>query len=272
MNTPTFRSTVAAVGAGFLIAAGTAVAVAQSGPAAPPAGSSAGVTTADAALTKSLSFSREEERMARDLYAVIAERYDGARPFSMITRSEQQHFDAIGTLLTRYGIADPSAGRAAGSYADATLQQLYDGWLATAKTSLRNAYQVGVELETRDVADLKEQIAAVSQADVDRVYENLLAASEHHLAAFTAAATGTTGTTGTGPGAGPGAGNGPGMGNRNGNGPGMGGGATSRGHSGNGPGMSNRGGNGMRGGLGPNQGAGNGRGTCPYAETSGSGS
>ena len=85
--------------------------------------------------------------MARDLYAALAKIHAGATPMSRITTSEQRHYDAIGTLLTRYGVADPSAGRVAGSYADAELQKLYDDWLARGKASLQAAYQVGIELE-----------------------------------------------------------------------------------------------------------------------------
>ena len=57
-----------------------------------------------------LQYNREEERLARDVYAALADRYDGAAPFSMITRSEQTHYDAIGVLLDRYGIERPGCG------------------------------------------------------------------------------------------------------------------------------------------------------------------
>ena len=57
-----------------------------------------------------LSFMREEERLARDLYQAFADKYDGARPFSMIVKAEQKHHDAVGTLMTRYDVADSSAG------------------------------------------------------------------------------------------------------------------------------------------------------------------
>ena len=69
-----------------------------------------------------LIFSREEERLARDLYQAFSDQYDGARPFSKIVASEQRHFDAVGRLLTQYGIDDPAAGATAGSFSDATLQ------------------------------------------------------------------------------------------------------------------------------------------------------
>ena len=148
--------------------------------------------TLDDQATKDLQFTREEERMARDLYAALAEKYDDALPFSRITNSEQRHYDAVGTLLDRYGVSDPSDGLKAGEYADATIQKLYDDWYAQGSVSLDAAYDVGIALEKRDIADLEKAVAAATQDDVKRVYEALLNGSEHHLAAFEAAAAGET--------------------------------------------------------------------------------
>lgn len=145
------------------------------------------VAAQSASVARTLQFNREEERLARDLYVALSRVHDGARPMSNITRSEQRHHDALGRLLTRYGISDPSAGRAPGSYAFPELQKLYDGWYARGKTSLKAAYQVGVELEKRDIDDLTK----ARDADVKRVYSNLLSGSENHLAAFQRAASGT---------------------------------------------------------------------------------
>lgn len=228
------RTTAAALGVAALLAGG---AVASQALATTPA-------EADSDVTSTLTFAREEERMARDLYAALAATYDGARPFSMVTRSEQQHFDAVGTLLERYDVTDPAAGKAAGTYADPAIQKLYDDWLAEGRASLQAAYQVGVELEKRDIADLEESIAADLPTDVDAVFGRLLQASQRHLAAYERAVDGDLGTgagtmgrwsdDGTAPG------RGPGMGGRGGNG--------------NGP-NAGQGMNGMNGG------------DCPYADT-----
>lgn len=166
-----------------------------------PAASPAALTADDAAA---LTVMRDEERMARDLYKAIANRYDQALPFANITTSEQRHFDAIGVLLDRYDLADPAAGKPAGTYANAEIQSLYDGWWKRAQTSLDEAYTVGVELETRDIADLKAFMADSEVAAVDRVLGHLLAGSENHLQAFTDARNGdvdrhAVGGTGTGP-------------------------------------------------------------------------
>lgn len=223
MNT-TRRTTVVALGVAGLLAAGLATASAQNPQDAARTSALASATVGDRALASTLTFNREEERMARDLYAAIADLYDGARPFSMITTSEQQHFEAVGRLLATYGIVDPAAGRAAGSYADPALQALYDGWLTKAKASLSAAYQAGVELEQRDIADLTKAMAASPQDDVDAVLGNLLKASGNHLNAFQNAASGATRT----------------MGNAQGRGFGMG-----NGHPGNAPGQSDKRGQGQ---------------------------
>ncbi len=139
-----------------------------------------------------LAFSRDEERMARDLYQLFANQYDQARPFSNIVRSEQQHFDMIGMMLQRYSLADPAKDKAAGTYQSPEIQKLYDAWAAQGKKSLAEAYKVGVALEKRDIGDLKELIGRTKAADVKQVYTNLLKASENHLAAFTAATEGKT--------------------------------------------------------------------------------
>ena len=172
------------LGAGL---AGTAVATAQT----PTATASSATAIADDTRTADLSFSRDEERMARDLYTLFGQTYDAAI-FDRIAASEQQHFDAVGTLLTGYAITDPAVGQPAGTYANADVQKLYDQWKAQGLTSVQDAYAVGVALEQTDIADLQGILARNSEADVQRVFTHLLAASQHHLNAFTSAVNGGT--------------------------------------------------------------------------------
>jgi hypothetical protein len=239
---------MAATGAVIVTAAGVggvAHAMSLAGEAA-TTGTTASVTAVDAALAKDLQFTREEERMARDLYAALAAKHGDAMPFSRITRSEQRHFDAVGNVLTRYGVSDPSAGKAAGTYAYAELQKLYDDWLAQGGTSLEDAYDVGVALEKRDIADLEALEAKTTEDAAKALFTSLREASEHHLAAFDAWAAGDVPGNGQmGPGNGPGNGQG-----RMGNGDGMG-------RMGNGDGVRR-----MGSGMGP----GSGTGDCPYVD------
>lgn len=168
MNTWQKRS-VAALTVALLGAGGWGVAAAQADPTAPAPAPTAATASADAALVRNLTFMREEERLARDLYAAFAQKYGADTAFARITTSEQRHFDAVGVLLTRYGIADPSAGRAAGSFADPGLQKLYDDLLAQGNESLQKAYEAGVAVEEEDIADLKAALRDTTAADATRV-------------------------------------------------------------------------------------------------------
>ena len=143
--------------------------------------------TADTTLSTNLTHMRDEERLARDIYTALATKYASAAPFVNIARSEQVYFDTMGLLLTRHGVADPSAGRNPGTYADPALQSLYDKLLASGSESLAKAYDVGVAVENLDIADLKTAISQTSQADVKAAFTNLTNRSANHLAAFTAA-------------------------------------------------------------------------------------
>jgi len=189
----------AAIGVGGLVLAGTAWTAVAVGPGgapgrqATPSATTTIASTLSEATASDLIFSRDEERMARDLYAAIAARYDGALPFANITNSEQRHFDAVGVLLERYGLDDPAVGMAAGRFKDAEVQALYDELWAKAQTSLEAAYQAGISVENRDIADVKTGLGDATQADVDRVFTNLLRGSEMHLSAFTDAANGVLG-------------------------------------------------------------------------------
>jgi len=180
----TRRSTTIAAGA--LAVLGAAALLAPAGPVTADTASAA-----TSALQRDLQLMRDEERMARDLYRVIAAKYDGLLPFSRITRAEQQHFTSVGTMLTRYRIADPARGKTAGRYRSAEIQRLYDGWKARAMTSKEEAFRVGIELEKRDIADLRRAIGQTTNGDVKFVYQRLLNGSQNHLRAFTAAQNGT---------------------------------------------------------------------------------
>lgn len=149
-----------------------------------------GVDTVTPAQQQDLRFTRDEERMARDLYKLFAGKYEAVPIFEAISRSEQRHFDAVGNVLVRYDVQDPSAGKAAGVFTDATIQKLYDGWKAQGLKSSDEALNAAIALEKRDIADLERLVAKDNPADVESLYTHLLAASKHHLSAFTAVAQG----------------------------------------------------------------------------------
>ena len=141
--------------------------------------------TLDSQEIADLLHMREEEKLARDVYLKMGEQY-GVPIFDNIAQSEQRHMDAVKGLLDKYGLEDPVGDNPVGVFEDTDLQTLYDALIARGETSLAEAYQVGVDIELLDISDLEIAIAATDNADIQRVYSNLLAGSQNHLAAFTA--------------------------------------------------------------------------------------
>jgi len=133
----------------------------------------------------SLIFMREEEKLARDVYTYLSGLYQ-IRIFSNIARSEQRHMDAIKALLDRYNIADPVGGNGPGVFTDSGILALYNQFIAEGSQSLIDALQVGVQIEEADIEDLQNGLLALDDnKDIKRVYQNLLRASQKHLASFT---------------------------------------------------------------------------------------
>jgi hypothetical protein len=206
MNTWKTRTIAAAAIMAGLGLGITAIATAAPQPNRPVASATTptSAATVDATVAAQLAYMREEERLAHDVYTEIYRLYPQATEFSRIANAEQRHYEAIGVLLTRYGLTDPSVGKSAGSYADPALTSLYATLMAQAKVSLTDAYRVGVAIEETDIADLKKALSANAPADVEAVYTNLEAGSDNHLAAFTALRDGKTVGVGTGVGMGSG--------------------------------------------------------------------
>lgn len=124
-----------------------------------------------------------EEKLARDVYLALGERFPSVRQFAQIARAEEQHLTSMRELLARYGIADPTAGLAAGVFADAPSNSLYRALLTEATTE-QAALDVGVRVEKADIADLERALDGLDAPDVELAYEHLLAGSQRHLNAF----------------------------------------------------------------------------------------
>jgi hypothetical protein len=141
-----------------------------------------------------LTFMREEEKVARDVYLTLYETW-GSQVFSNIARSEQSHIDAVKTLLDRYGIVDPAAGKDIAQFTDPNLQALYDELVELGQQSLADAFWVGALIEETDIQDLIEELETVEHSDIQRVYEQLKQGSENHLRAFVTTLERQTGET-----------------------------------------------------------------------------
>ncbi len=132
-----------------------------------------------------LVFMANEEKLAHDVYMAFAELYD-LPTFERIAMSEARHQVAVGTILGRYGIDDPTADLAQGELRDAGLQQLYTDLIAQGSTSLDEALAAAVQIEVADIADLEQRMVGLDETalDVFNMYSHLLTASGYHQAAF----------------------------------------------------------------------------------------
>jgi hypothetical protein len=130
-----------------------------------------------------LIFMAEEEKVARDVYSYLSEKYD-ARIFSNIVKSEQRHMDAVEGLLNSYELTVPSTMDEEGIFIDEKLQTMYDDLIAKGDLSLEDAYKVGVEIEETDITDLEELLSDELPTDIEKVYKNLLDGSYSHLRSF----------------------------------------------------------------------------------------
>lgn len=130
-----------------------------------------------------LAWVREEEKLARDVYAELGRTWN-VRVFSNIGAAEQQHMDEVKLLLDRYSLPDPVGQNPAGVFADARLKTLYDRLVAKGKASLVDALKVGAEIEDLDLSDLERERAATDNQDIGAIYQNLARGSRNHLRAF----------------------------------------------------------------------------------------
>ena len=135
-----------------------------------------------------LLFVREEEKLARDVYLTLNDRY-GQKVFENIaTKAEQQHMDVMGTLVARYNLVDPVTDNTVGVFTDPALLGLYQDLVMRGSTSLLAALNVGGFIEEYDINDLQEAIdeakAGSNPADIILAYENLMCGSRNHLRAF----------------------------------------------------------------------------------------
>lgn len=140
-------------------------------------------TTLTDAEVQGLLFMREEEKLARDVYLQLYERW-GTNTFGNIGDSEQTHTDAVNSLIDKYGLSDPAADKEVGEYENAILQQLHDDLIAQGDQSEIAALEVGGAIEEIDILDIEKYMAQTNNPDILLVYENLIKGSRNHLRSF----------------------------------------------------------------------------------------
>lgn len=149
-----------------------------------------------------LLFMREEEKMARDVYDELYEFYKESGVelliFARIASSEQNHMDAMLTLLIKYGLSDPAEGNTRGEFENQIFADLYQNLVsddinnepilnepeAGGKVGPLEALYVGAWIEERDMLDIMQAISNTKKSAIVRVYTNLLCGSRNHLRSF----------------------------------------------------------------------------------------
>ncbi len=140
------------------------------------AGAAANPTTE---IENMLKYTLEDEYLAKAEYETIIAEYGSIRPFANIVRAEATHIAALEPLFDAYNLELPTV--------DASKYTVLPG-------TLEESYKAGVEAEVKNIAMYEEFLKLDLPDDIEFVFENLMKASESHLAAFERAADGETGT------------------------------------------------------------------------------
>ena len=158
---------------------------------APRPGSSATLITQSADKTSELDdteihhllFIREEEKMARDVYRILYERWSNPI-FANIIESEQAHMDAVANLLVFYGQDDPVTSDETGEFNDEAIAKLYSDLVERGSQSESEALRVGAYIEEYDILDIWKAYDETDEERIQTVYQNLYEGSYNHLGAF----------------------------------------------------------------------------------------
>jgi hypothetical protein len=137
--------------------------------AVPLAGAKAALADKDLTLTDMLSYALQDERIARAEYEVILGAFGNARPFSNIIRAEETHIRYLTDLFAAYQMTVP---------ADAVAKP-------AAPKDWASAIEAGRQAEIDNIAMYEKFLSQNLPADVRQVFEQLKAASQNHLRAFT---------------------------------------------------------------------------------------
>lgn len=132
----------------------------------------------------SLMFMVEEEKLARDVYFKMLDLY-GLKIFDNISQSEVKHMNAVSLLIDKYGLVNPTTDNPPGVFVNEELQLFYNDLIEMGSISKKEAINVGVIIEEKDIVDIQEYLDfVIISTDIEQVYNNLLSGSVKHLAAF----------------------------------------------------------------------------------------
>ncbi len=161
----------------------TAVAV----PALAGKGHGPGITPLSEEEVVELTYMREEEKLARDVYLEMNRLWYDTNIFSNIATSEQRHMDTMKKMLDKYGLYDPALGAEEGEFENDLLQDKYYELISDGSASYIAGLLVGGFIEELDMIDIQEAIDVTEHLDLINAYLHLLEGSKNHLRAFVGA-------------------------------------------------------------------------------------
>ena len=100
-----------------------------------------------------LNHMREEEKLARDVYLTLGERWS-LPIFFNIARAEQQHTSRVQSVMEIYEITDPVVDDTVGVFVDPDFADLYNTLVEQGSQSLIDALIVGSTIVDLDIFDL----------------------------------------------------------------------------------------------------------------------
>jgi len=134
-----------------------------------------------------LTFLREEEKLARDVYLYAFDKY-GEAIFENIADAEQKHMNKVLTILNDYDVSDP-ASEIKGVFTNQILQGLYTDLTSKVDSSLIEALRVGATIEDLDIKDIDLNSTRTDKNEILDMYIKLNCGSRNHMRAFTKALT-----------------------------------------------------------------------------------
>ena len=133
----------------------------------------------DAELEKMFTVLINDEYKAQAEYEALIEEFGAVNPFVRIVKAEARHIDALETLFDAYDFDIPEDN---------------GDKYAVVPDSLEEAYAIGVEAEIANIDLYEDYLKQDLPEDVERVFTNLMKASENHLRAFENAVDGNINT------------------------------------------------------------------------------
>lgn len=127
-------------------------------------------------LQSTLTFLIEDEYKARAEYVALVEKFGEVAPFVNLIKAETKHINALVNQFNLYGLEIPADN---GSE------------FAVIPTTLAEAYAIGIQAETSNIALYENFLKQDLPVSVVRTFTNLMNASVNHLATFEAYQDGT---------------------------------------------------------------------------------